>query len=59
MAHNTLKLIDAPVDSSDRDQMDAYRRVLEGQSPPAIEGTDVFKALKRKVMDTNRSGSVA
>jgi hypothetical protein len=55
--HNTLKMIDTPIDSGDPGQMEHYRRVVEGASPPAVEGPEVFKAMQKNFLGSERSGS--
>ena len=48
--HHHIRWIDTPLDSADPDQIDRYRRIIEGQAPPAAEGPAVFQALVDRVL---------
>jgi hypothetical protein len=56
-ADNTLKMLATPIDSGDPEQMEQYRRVVEGAAPPAVEGPEVFKAMQKNILGSKRSGS--
>ena len=43
--HQTLKLIDTPMSSQDKEKMDNYRQVAEDGGKAPVEGIDVFKYL--------------
>jgi hypothetical protein len=46
MADNTLRLIDTPIDTSDKEKMDTFRKIVDGHVEPDMEGLPVFKYLK-------------
>ncbi len=49
--HNNLKRIQQPIKLSDPDDMARYEAVVAGTTAPDQEGSEVFKALGRDVLD--------
>jgi len=49
MAQNTLKLIDTPIGSFDKEKMAFFRQVIDDRADAAMEGLPVFKYLKTSV----------
>jgi len=50
MAQNTLKLIDTPIGSFDKEKMAFFRQVIDGRADAAMEGLPVFQYLKSSVL---------
>jgi len=51
MADNTLRLIDTPIDISDKEKMRYFRKIADGRAEAAMEGLPVFKYLKAAVSE--------
>jgi len=52
---NSLKLIEAPVGSFDKEKLEAVRQVAAGNEKADIEGQDVFRFLKDAVIKADSS----
>jgi hypothetical protein len=49
--HDTLKFIASAVDSREKEDLDRYIQVLDGNVPADAEGNDVFQKLRQLVAD--------
>jgi len=47
---NSIKLIEERISSFDKHKMEFYQQVVQGNEKASIEGSDVFKYLKKEVM---------
>lgn len=54
MIHNTIKLIEKPIGSYDKGQLEYFNRVAAGDDKAPIEGEAVFKFLRGAVADLKR-----
>ncbi len=48
--HNTLKLVEMPLDSRDKNQVDRFHQIVKGKKESDREGVPVFAFLKRAVL---------
>ena len=54
MIHNTIKLIEKPIGSYDKDQLEYFNRVAAGHEKATFEGEAVFKFLKGAVIEKSQ-----
>ena len=50
--HNTIKLIDQQVGSSDREKIEFVQQVAAGKEQASFEGSSVFQYLKKTAEKT-------
>lgn len=48
--HNTLRLVRTPVSSRDRENLDRFNRITNGEQPPSAKGAAVFEYLRDAVL---------
>jgi hypothetical protein len=49
--HNSLKFISSTFDSRVEDDLERYRQILNGEASADAEGIDVFRRLKKRILD--------
>jgi hypothetical protein len=49
--NDALKLLSFKTNSRNVDELDRYQRILNGEDPADVEGTEVFRQLQQLVMD--------
>ena len=50
LANNTVKIIDTPISSADKEQVQHYKRMASGDEKAPINGEDAFRYLQEAVM---------
>lgn len=51
LMHNSLKMIQTPINSSNKEGVHRFHQVVKGKIEPDLANTEVFKALKQAVLD--------
>lgn len=57
--HNTIKLIQEPIGTFNKQQLELYHKIASGKEKPSLEGKDVFEWLKNETMKTQKRFSRA
>jgi hypothetical protein len=53
LIHNTVKLVDSQISTSDREKIEYIQNVAKGKENASVEGSDVFQYLKSEALKLN------